>query len=197
VLVPPRSPGRDRDPRGLPARVARRRDLRPALGPVDFNRAVLHVRRVKNGTPSTHPLHGDELRALRRLQRESETSPFVFVSERGSPLATAGFARMVERAAASAGLELKAHPHMLRHACGYALANKGHDTRAIQGWLGHRSITSTAVYVGAEPVQGLLAGLMRNRRGPKCGCRRHETNVEARAELFVGFSDDRGLDVVV
>jgi len=52
----------------------------------------------------------------------------------------------VERAAACAGLELKAHPHMLRHACGYALANKGHDTRAIQAWLGHRSITSTAIY---------------------------------------------------
>jgi len=68
---------------------------------------------------------------------------------------------MIERAAAGAGLELKAHPHMLRHACGYALANKGHDTRAIQGWLGHRSITSTAVLnvAGAETVQGLLAGL--------------------------------------
>ena len=52
---------------------------------------------------------------------------------------------MIERAASGAGLELKAHPHMLRHACGYALANKGHDTRAIQGWLGHRSITSAAV----------------------------------------------------
>jgi integrase len=118
---------------------------------LDFQAAVLHVRRVKNGTPSTHPLRGDELRALRRLQRESETSPFVFVSERGSPFTTAGFARMVERAAAAAGLELKAHPHMLRHACGYALANKGHDTRAIQGWLGHRSITSTAVYTALAP----------------------------------------------
>ena len=52
---------------------------------------------------------------------------------------------MIERAARKGlGLELKARPHMLRHACGYALANKGHDTRAIQGWLGHRSITSTA-----------------------------------------------------
>jgi site-specific recombinase XerD len=111
----------------------------------DFKGAVLHVRRVKNGTPSTHPIQGDELRALRRLQRENPTSPFVFVSERGSPFTTAGFARMIERAAAAAGLELKAHPHMLRHACGYALANKGHDTRAIQGWLGHRSITSAAV----------------------------------------------------
>jgi Phage integrase family len=74
---------------------------------------VLHVRRVKNGTPSTHPVQGDELRALRRLQRESASSPFVFVSERGSPFTTAGFARMIERAAAGAGLELKAHPHML------------------------------------------------------------------------------------
>jgi integrase len=118
---------------------------------VEFNAAVLHVRRVKNGTPSTHPLLGDELRALRRLQRESVASPFVFVSERGSPFTTAGFARMIERAAAAAGLELKAHPHMLRHACGYALANRGHDTRAIQGWLGHRSITSTAVYTALAP----------------------------------------------
>jgi site-specific recombinase XerD len=79
--------------------------------------------------------------ALRRLQRESPSSPFVLVSERGSPFTAAGFSRMIERAAAGAGLELKARPHMLRHACGYALANKGHDTRAIQGWLGHRSIT--------------------------------------------------------
>jgi hypothetical protein len=73
----------------------------------------------------------DELRALRRLQRDSTPSPLVFVSERGSPFTTAGFARMIERAAAAAGLELRAHPHMLRHACGYALANRGHDTRAI------------------------------------------------------------------
>jgi integrase len=118
---------------------------------VDFAGAVLHVRRVKNGTPSTHPVQGDELRALRRLQRESQSSPFVFVSERGAPFTTAGFARMIERAAAAGELELKAHPHMLRHACGYALANKGHDTRAIQGWLGHRSIASTAVYTALAP----------------------------------------------
>ena len=130
-------------------RVAEVCDLR--WDQVDFNGAVLHVRRVKNGTPSTHPLRGDELRALRRLQRESETSPFVFVSERGSPFTTAGFARMIERAAGGADLEIKAHPHMLRHACGYALANKGHDTRAIQGWLEHRSITSTAVYTAPAP----------------------------------------------
>jgi len=112
---------------------------------IEFDAAILHVRRVKNGTPSTHPLLGDEMRALRRLQRESDASPFVFVSERGSPFTTAGFARMVERAAA-AGLKLKAHPHMLREACGYALADRGYDTRAIQVWLGHRFRRFRCVY---------------------------------------------------
>jgi integrase len=118
---------------------------------VDFDAAFLHVRRVKNGTPSTHPIHGDELRALRRLYRESPPSSFVFISERGTPFTPAGLARMLQRAEATAGLELKIHPHMLRHGCGYALANKGHDTRAIQGWLGHRSITSTAIYTALAP----------------------------------------------
>ena len=93
---------------------------------VDFRAANLHVRRVKQGTPSTHPILGDELRALRRLQREQEPkSPFVFTSERGAPFSTAGFARMVERAGEGAKLGFKAHPHMLRHACGYALAKRG------------------------------------------------------------------------
>ncbi len=93
---------------------------------VDFGTATLHIRRVKQGTPGTHPILGDELRALRRLQREQEPkSPFVFTSERGAPFSTAGFARMVERAGREAKLAFKAHPHMLRHACGYALANIG------------------------------------------------------------------------
>jgi site-specific recombinase XerD len=95
--------------------------------------------------------HSFPLPVLRWLQRDSPSPPLIFVSERGSPFTTAGFARMIERAAAFADLELKAHPPMLRHACGYALANKGHDTRAIQGWLGHRSITSTPVYAALAP----------------------------------------------
>src|SRR6476646_6827971 len=70
---------------------------------IDFTRAVLHVRRAKGGTPSVHPLSGVEMRALRRLQRESAASPFAFVSERSAPFTTAGFARMIERAAAAAG----------------------------------------------------------------------------------------------
>ena len=121
---------------------------------IEFASGALHVRRVKRGTPSTHPILGDELRALRRLQREQEPkSPFVFTSERGSPFTTAGFARMVERASAEAKLGFKAHPHMLRHACGYALANRGHDTRALQAYLGHRNIQHTVRYTELSPTR--------------------------------------------
>lgn len=119
---------------------------------VDFSTATLHVRRVKRGTPSTHPLMGDELRALRRLHREqSPASPFIFTSERGAPFGTAGFARMIERAGRAAGLPFKVHPHMLRHACGYALANKGHDTRSLQAYLGHKNIQHTVRYTELAP----------------------------------------------
>jgi integrase len=119
---------------------------------IDFNRATLAVRRAKRGTPSTHPIQGDEMRSLRKLQRQQEPkSPFVFTSERGSPFTTAGFARLVERAGAAAGFEFKAHPHMLRHACGFALANKGHDTRSLQAYLGHRNIQHTVRYTELSP----------------------------------------------
>ena len=121
---------------------------------IDFNSATLAVRRAKQGTPSTHPIRGDELRALRRLQREQDPkSPFVFTSERGSPFTTAGFARMVERAGEAAGLKFKAHPHMLRHACGFALASKGHDTRALQAYLGHKNIQHAVRYTELSPTR--------------------------------------------
>jgi type 1 fimbriae regulatory protein FimB/type 1 fimbriae regulatory protein FimE len=113
---------------------------------IDFNAATLHVRRIKNGTPATHPLTGREMRALRKHQRESARSTFVFTSERGAPLSAPGFSRMVERAGRSAKLGIKVHAHMLRHACGYALANAGHDTRALQAYLGHRNIQNTTRY---------------------------------------------------
>ena len=93
-------------------------------------------------------------RALRKLQREQDPkSPFVFTSERGSPFTTAGFARMVERAGVEAKLGFPAHPHMLRHACGFALANKGHDTRALQAYLGHRNIQHTVRYTELSPIR--------------------------------------------
>ncbi len=120
---------------------------------VEFESGTLHVRRVKQGVPSTHPIRGDELRALRRLKREQSKSAFVFTSERGAPFSTAGFARMVERAGTEAKLGFKAHPHMLRHACGYALANAGHDTRALQAYLGHKNIQHTVRYTELAPTR--------------------------------------------
>jgi type 1 fimbriae regulatory protein FimB/type 1 fimbriae regulatory protein FimE len=120
---------------------------------VDFDNARLHVRRVKNGTPSVHPLKGDEMRALRRLRKETTNTEFVFVSERGSPFAMAGFAKMIERAGVEAGFEFGVHPHMLRHACGYKLANDGHDTRSLQAYLGHKNIQHTVRYSEMSPTR--------------------------------------------
>jgi integrase len=120
---------------------------------IDFKAAVLHVRRLKNGTPATHPLTGRELRALRRHQREAAPSAFVFTSNRGAPFAAPGFARMIERAAIKAGLDIKAHAHMLRHACGYKLAADGVDTRALQAYLGHRNIQNTVRYTALAPTR--------------------------------------------
>ena len=91
------------------------------------------------------------MRALRRLQRESKRNPFVFITERGAPFTTAGFARMMERVAKTAALGIKVHPHMLRHACGFALANAGHDTRALQAYLGHKNIQHTVRYTELAP----------------------------------------------
>ncbi len=81
---------------------------------VDWNSATLHVRRVKSGKPSTHPIRGDELRALRKLQREAPKSPFVFVSERSGPFTTDSFNWMIKRAGQKAGLPFQVHAHMLR-----------------------------------------------------------------------------------
>jgi type 1 fimbriae regulatory protein FimB/type 1 fimbriae regulatory protein FimE len=104
---------------------------------VEFESGNLHLRRAKGGATATHPLLGDELRALRTLKREAK-SPFIFVSERGAPFSVAGLQKLVERAGVEAKLPFKIHPHMLHHATGFALANKGTDTRTLQAYLGHR-----------------------------------------------------------
>ena len=125
---------------------------------VEFESATLHLRRVKGGTSNTHPLLGDELRALRALKREAK-SPFVFVSERGAPFSTSGWAKLIQRAGIESRMPFPVHPHMLRHACGFVLANKGTDTRTLQAYLGHRSIQSTVRY--AELAPGRFKNLWR------------------------------------
>jgi integrase len=92
---------------------------------VEFGRAAsLHVRRVKNGKPSVHPLRGDEIRALRELRRQFPDSGFVFATERGGPFTTDAVNRHLKRIGERAGFPFLVHAHMLRHNCGYALANK-------------------------------------------------------------------------
>ena len=118
---------------------------------VDLSAGTLHVNRIKNGTPGVHPLRGPEIRALRQLRRDYPGTPYLFCSERKGPLTTATVRKIVARAGLLAGLTFGVHPHMLRHATGYYLAAQGQDTRAIQGYLGHRSITSTAVYTALAP----------------------------------------------
>jgi len=125
---------------------------------VDLRAALLHVQRRKNGTPAVHPLTGRELRALRALQRAAEGSPLVFNTERGAGMTTDNVRKVLARAGRDAGLPLHVHPHMLRHACGFTLANKGTDTRTIQAYLGHRSIQHTVRYTELAPgrFQGLF-----------------------------------------
>jgi type 1 fimbriae regulatory protein FimB/type 1 fimbriae regulatory protein FimE len=118
---------------------------------VDFTQGLLHVARLKNGSPSTHPLRGPEIRALRRLKRESEASPYIFTTERGGPLTTSTVRKLVARAGQAANIPFPVHPHMLRHAAGFKLANDGHDTRAIQHYLGHRKIQNTVRYTEMAP----------------------------------------------
>ncbi len=112
----------------------------------DLRQGTLHVNRLKNGIPSVHPLGGTELRALRKLQREEPESRFLFLSERGAPMTAEGFRKLIRRAGEATKFPFSIHPHMIRHACGYKLANDGKDTRAIQLYMGHRNIQNTVGY---------------------------------------------------
>ena len=113
---------------------------------VDLEQGLFHVSRLKNGVPSTHPLRGPEIRALRRLRREYAVSPYVFVTERRGVMTDSSVRKIIARAGEQAKLGVPVHPHMLRHGCGFKLANEGHDTRAIQHYLGHRNIQHTVRY---------------------------------------------------
>jgi len=118
---------------------------------VNFKPGHIHINRLKNGKSSTHPMEGDEIRALRRLRRDYHDGPFIFVTERGGPLTRSTVNKLITRAGKDARFEFPAHPHMLRHACGYYLANKGIDTRTIQDYLGHVSISHTVRYTELSP----------------------------------------------
>ena len=140
-------------------RVSELTDLK--LQDVDLETGRIFVRR-KKGSLSTHqPIDGDELRAIRawlrvREKREDAKYPYLFFSERG-PLTRQAINYLVEQTGKRAGFAFKVNPHMLRHSCGYYLANKGYDTRLIQDYLGHRNITHTVRYTrtAASRFEGL------------------------------------------
>ncbi len=113
---------------------------------VDLQRGTLHVNRKKNEDAATHPMSGRELRALRQLNRAYPQSPFLLVTERGGPITAATVRKLVATAGDAARIGLPVHPHMLRHATWFYLANNGVDTRTIQAYLGHRNIMHTVRY---------------------------------------------------
>ena len=167
---------------------------------IDFAHGRLHVRRVKGSSESVHPLSGRELRALRRLKREQEpASPFIFTSERGAPFSPAGVRKMIARLGVAAGFDFPVHPHMLRHACGYKLANDGVDTRSLQAYLGPQEHPAHgALYrAGADPVQGLLARLI---LPPSAACRQDRMAMDrqrdrAAVQCQRHFESDPGLSI--
>jgi site-specific recombinase XerD len=122
---------------------------------IDLGRRTIIVRRLKGSTDSSHYLERDELAGLKALQRDYAKrgikSAYVFVNERGQPFGRMGIGRMIERAGEAAKLPFPVHVHMLRHSTGYALAGKGMDTRRLQHFLGHASITNTVRYTAMSP----------------------------------------------
>jgi integrase len=113
---------------------------------IDLSQGLMHVVRRKHGVDCSHPLRGPEIRALRQLQRDYPETPYVFVTERNGPLTPSTVRKLVARARLKAGIGFPVHPHMFRHGCGFKLADDGHDTRAIQHYLGHRNIQHTVRY---------------------------------------------------
>jgi len=127
------------------------------LSQVDMDSRVLHVARLKQGLSTTHPLRGDELRVIKawlveRARMKPETDAF-FISERRSPLSRKTAWLAIRTYGERAGLPVDAHPHMLRHACGFALADQGADTLLIQDYLGHRNIQHTVRYTATNPAR--------------------------------------------
>jgi site-specific recombinase XerD len=122
---------------------------------IDLSKCTIIVRRLKGSTDSSHYLERDEHKALGDLWRANAKkgikSDYVFVNERGQPFGRMGIGRMIERAGQAAGLPFPVHVHMLRHSTGYALAARGMDTRRLQHYLGHASITNTVRYTAMSP----------------------------------------------
>lgn len=112
---------------------------------IDLANAHINVDRLKGSDSTVQPLEADEVRALKKL-RAMNTSTWVFLTERGTPMTADGYLKMMKRLGKACSFEFNLHPHMLRHSCGFALVNKGTSLRVIQLYLGHRNLQHTALY---------------------------------------------------
>ena len=131
--------------------------LRLKLANIDLKHSRLWVNRLKGGLSTEHPISGDELRAIKGYLRERPSAlPWLFVSERNTPMTRQAAYYLLQTAGSRANLP-KVHPHTLRHSCGFYLANAGYDLRLIQDYLGHRDPKHTARYtrVAAARFEGL------------------------------------------
>jgi type 1 fimbriae regulatory protein FimB/type 1 fimbriae regulatory protein FimE len=118
---------------------------------IELSEGRLHVHRVKNGIPTVHPIRGDEMRALRKLRRDYRETPTYSFPNAVGQISPIGFHRHIQRLGEAANMPFPIHPHMLRHACGFKLANDGHDTRTLQHYLGHKNIQHTVRYTEMAP----------------------------------------------
>jgi type 1 fimbriae regulatory protein FimB/type 1 fimbriae regulatory protein FimE len=119
---------------------------------IDLEHGTITVRRAKMGKDSTHSMDRDELRDLRQLSRANlNHSPYVFTTERGGPFKVRAVEYICEQAGQRAGLPMAVHPHMLRHAAGYALINAQVDVRLVQEFLGHKTPQMTMHYTAIAP----------------------------------------------
>ncbi|EHY11967.1 phage integrase family protein [Escherichia coli DEC15C] len=132
-------------------------DLR--LSDIDASGKQLNIRRIKNGFSTTHPLLPDEYNLIklwlkqRKLIENGVEGDWLFLSRKRRPISRQHFFSIIREAGKRAGLAVKAHPHMLRHACGFALTDNGVDTRLLQDYLGHRNIQHTVRYTASNAAR--------------------------------------------
>ncbi|MGR7562582.1 tyrosine-type DNA invertase [Klebsiella aerogenes] len=125
------------------------------ISDIDLRSKCIYIHRLKKGFSTTHPLLNKEVLALKRWldirdEYPQSTSEWLFLSRKGNPLSRQQFYQIISASGDQAGLPLEIHPHMLRHSCGFALANMGIDTRLIQDYLGHRNIRHTVWYTASN-----------------------------------------------
>ncbi|HIF0769340.1 TPA: tyrosine-type DNA invertase [Escherichia coli] len=138
------------------------------ISDIDLKAKCIYIHRLKKGFSTTHPLLNKEVQALKnwlsiRTSYPHAESEWVFLSRKGNPLSRQQFYHIISTSGGNAGLSLEIHPHMLRHSCGFALANMGIDTRLIQDYLGHRNIRHTVWYTASNA--GRFYGIWDRARG--------------------------------